>query len=90
VDREGIERLIQERLVNEPSAIAVWLFGSLARGTATARSDVDVAILSSSARSNGYAVVDAKIVRDILENHGADLLAFTAAIRAKLPPITEP
>jgi len=51
VDREGIERLIRERLVDEPSVVAAWLFGSVARGTATPRSDVDVAILSRSVRS---------------------------------------
>ncbi len=51
MDREGIERLIRERLVDEPSVVAAWLFGSVARGTATPRSDVDVAILSRSVRS---------------------------------------
>lgn len=34
---------------------------------------------------HGYASVDKAIVRDIVENHLGDLLAFVAAIRGRMP-----
>ncbi len=34
---------------------------------------------------HGYASVDLAIVRDVVENHLDDLLAFVASIRARLP-----
>ncbi len=34
---------------------------------------------------HGYAGVDVAIVRDIVENHLGDMLAFVAAIRARIP-----
>lgn len=34
---------------------------------------------------HGYAGVDVAIVKDIVENHLGDLLAFVAAIRARIP-----
>lgn len=39
---------------------------------------------------HGYAVVEPHLVRDVLENHTGDLLAFVVAIRKKLGPVTEP
>jgi uncharacterized protein YutE (UPF0331/DUF86 family) len=34
---------------------------------------------------HGYAAVDPAIVRDVVDHHTGDLLAFAAAIRARLP-----
>ena len=34
---------------------------------------------------HGYMAVDLQIVRDILDNHLGDLLAFVRAVRARLP-----
>jgi uncharacterized protein YutE (UPF0331/DUF86 family) len=39
---------------------------------------------------HGYAAVDARLVRQVLEAHLDDLLAFAAAIRKRLPPSDEP
>jgi uncharacterized protein YutE (UPF0331/DUF86 family) len=35
---------------------------------------------------HGYASVDKAVVKDVLENHLGDLVAFVAAIRARLRP----
>jgi uncharacterized protein YutE (UPF0331/DUF86 family) len=35
---------------------------------------------------HGYAQVDTAIVKDVLQNHLGDLLAFVAAVRARLNP----
>lgn len=48
LDRQGVERNIRayaRQLAEDPSVLAVVLFGSLARGAATAMSDADVLIL---------------------------------------------
>jgi len=39
--------MLRSRLEAEPSIVAAWLFGSMARGSATRSSDIDVAILQS-------------------------------------------
>jgi uncharacterized protein YutE (UPF0331/DUF86 family) len=39
---------------------------------------------------HGYAAVDGRVVREILERNVGDLLAFVAEIRAKLPASDEP
>ncbi len=39
---------------------------------------------------HGYATVDGAVVREILETHVDDLLAFAREIRKKLPATTEP
>jgi predicted nucleotidyltransferase len=45
VDRDQVVSLLQPRLEKEPDLVAAWLYGSVARGTAHANSDVDVAVL---------------------------------------------
>ncbi|MFN3763130.1 MAG: nucleotidyltransferase domain-containing protein [Anaerolineae bacterium] len=48
LDKQGVERNIRayaRQLAEDPSVLAVVLFGSLARGEATAMSDADVLIL---------------------------------------------
>ncbi len=44
MDRGAIEAALREALAAAPGFEAAWLFGSLARGTARAESDVDVAL----------------------------------------------
>jgi uncharacterized protein YutE (UPF0331/DUF86 family) len=39
---------------------------------------------------HGYAAVDARLVREVLESHLEDLLTFAAEIRKKLEPTDEP
>ncbi|HVY48613.1 MAG TPA: DUF86 domain-containing protein [Minicystis sp.] len=39
---------------------------------------------------HGYAAVDARIVREVLEHRTDDLLAFVAAVRVRLGPVSEP
>ncbi len=39
---------------------------------------------------HGYTAVDVSVVRDVVENRLDDLLAFAAAVRARLGPIGEP
>ncbi len=80
-DRLGEPKTNQELF--ELLATAEWIDNALSQAMRRAIGFRNILV-------HGYAVVDAKIVRDILENHVADLLAFTAAIRAKLPPIIEP
>jgi predicted nucleotidyltransferase len=46
VSSDALVTALRRRLESEPAVIAAWLFGSEARGTATAASDVDVAILT--------------------------------------------
>ena len=48
LDRERIERALQayvQALASEPEVLAIVLFGSLARGEATAISDADVLLI---------------------------------------------
>lgn len=45
MDRATIERTIEKHLRDREEVVAAWLFGSQARGTARADSDVDVAVL---------------------------------------------
>ena len=52
--REEIERALRELLASRPEPfLAVYLFGSQARGTATERSDVDLAVLYAEAPAPG-------------------------------------
>lgn len=84
--------IVSDDLLGEPAtnqelfdllAKAGWIDASLASSMRNAIGFRNIVV-------HGYAVVDVKIARDILENHTGDLLAFVNAIRAKLPPITEP
>lgn len=43
---DALLSVLRARLTAEPDVVAAWLYGSQARGTATASSDVDVAILT--------------------------------------------
>ena len=44
-DRESLRKKLSQRLATEPRVVVGYLFGSVARGTNRARSDVDVAVL---------------------------------------------
>jgi hypothetical protein len=46
MDPDAIRERLARVLAGEPDVLAAWLFGSVARGTAGPRSDVDVAILT--------------------------------------------
>ncbi len=46
VDRETTIEALRARLRDEPDVVAAWLFGSVARGSDTRDSDLDVAILT--------------------------------------------
>jgi hypothetical protein len=46
---EAVLQLLRDRLAREPNVVAAWLFGSTARGTETASSDVDLALLGTPA-----------------------------------------
>ena len=46
---EAVLELLRTRLAREPNVIAAWVFGSMARGTETAASDVDLALLGTPA-----------------------------------------
>ena len=50
MDRDATIRALRERLATEASLSSAWLFGSVARGTDGAGSDVDVAVLSANER----------------------------------------
>jgi predicted nucleotidyltransferase len=41
----GRDALLADCMADVPGLVAAWLFGSTARGTASARSDLDVAVL---------------------------------------------
>ena len=45
LDRTGVQQAIVEILADQPSVIAAYLFGSVARGTAGPLSDIDVGLL---------------------------------------------
>ncbi len=45
VRTDEIERVVRETAEADPTVVAAWLFGSVARGTAGPASDVDVAVL---------------------------------------------
>ena len=45
MERDRIETAVQALCGEDPNVVAVYLFGSQARGTATPSSDVDVAVL---------------------------------------------
>jgi len=45
MDAAALETLVQEKLGDDPDISAVYLFGSQARGTARAKSDVDLGVL---------------------------------------------
>ena len=47
--REEIEETLRLELAGHPGLVAAWLFGSVARGTDTPSSDIDVAVLYESA-----------------------------------------
>jgi len=49
----ALEDILTERLEREPRVVCAYLFGSVARGTATPDSDVDLAILHQKA-PEGY------------------------------------
>lgn len=53
VSREAIVAAIKDVLADDETVIAVYLFGSQARGTAHGLSDVDVAVLLTEALDNG-------------------------------------
>ena len=55
---------------------ASWLSEDLARAMRSAAGFRNVVV-------HGYSAVDVDIVRDVLENHLPDLLAFVAAVRAR-------
>jgi predicted nucleotidyltransferase len=50
---------------NAPGIAAVWLFGSVVRGTAGPASDVDVAILHEGATPPGLAGLGLRLERDL-------------------------
>jgi len=54
-----------------------WIDGELAKSLRAAVGFRNVLV-------HGYAGVDKGIVRDILENHLGDLVAFVAAVRARM------
>jgi uncharacterized protein len=45
MDREHVAQAIAEYFRDKPAVVAIYLFGSVARGTAGPRSDIDVGIL---------------------------------------------
>jgi len=47
MDAEAVAAQLRERLDADPRVRAAWLFGSVARGTATEGSDVDVAVFGT-------------------------------------------
>jgi uncharacterized protein len=48
MDSAEVAQALASSLRHDATLAAVWLFGSVARGTATPRSDIDVAILKAS------------------------------------------
>jgi predicted nucleotidyltransferase len=51
---QQIAALVARRAANEPSAIAVWVFGSRARGDSMLESDLDIAVEIDAAESPAH------------------------------------
>lgn len=51
MDLEQLHRIVHGALAPDPNVVAVYLFGSRARGTARAESDVDLGVLYRTAPS---------------------------------------
>jgi len=68
MDRDEIARELTERLAAEGPRIAcAWLFGSTARGTSSAGSDVDVAVLLRDAPPRTLEGLDLELQEDLAE-----------------------
>jgi predicted nucleotidyltransferase len=65
VDRAEIIDALTRFFGSREDVAAAWIFGSVARGTATSRSDVDVAILTSGPRARGLDALHAEMQDEI-------------------------
>lgn len=82
VDRLAIERALSEHLAeHEPSVYAAYLFGSVARGTDTTNSDVDVAVLLDVGAPRTLAEVPTRLAEDLgaLLGRRVDLITLDSA-----------
>lgn len=66
MERELVASIVREVVAASPRPIAAaWLYGSVARGTATAGSDVDVALLMSSEPTGTLADLPAELEAEL-------------------------
>jgi predicted nucleotidyltransferase len=78
VDSDALANALRDRLANEVGVVAAWLFGSRARGTAKASSDVDVCVLFGGERSlDDLLDLQAELSRVV--GAGVDLVAARGA-----------
>ncbi len=82
MDKRQVVARVLPVLRAEPMVIAGYLFGSLARGTDTPMSDIDIAVLSS--RSDAAGVVDLTrrltlVLSEVLDSLSVDLVCLNGA-----------
>jgi predicted nucleotidyltransferase len=81
----GLRGSIAEALETMPEVIVAYVFGSVARGTATPLSDVDSAMVDS---VRLRAVVDNSRVHEFLRKDLKDLDSFALAILETFPELS--
>ncbi len=82
MNREEIVDQLRQALAEGPDdVVAAWLFGSVARGEAGARSDVDVALLTEQQRAKTFAALPLSLEADLAELLGrpVDVVLMRAA-----------
>lgn len=73
LDQETIDK-IKEYYVSKPEVIAVYLYGSFARGEAKADSDIDLAVLvEESDKYKGFAIPQVVFAQDLTEKLGREI-----------------
>jgi predicted nucleotidyltransferase len=81
--KPDIERAIAHAVSGEPSVVAAYLFGSVARGTAGPLSDIDVALLLPPG-ADGDALCD-RVVERLASELRTDRIDVVSLRRAPLP-----
>lgn len=82
MNRDGIQQALREHFAGTaPGAIAVYLFGSVARGDAHAASDVDVGVLYHTLPSDPLDALGADVAADLSRSLGrtVDVVVMNSA-----------
>jgi hypothetical protein len=77
MERAELETIIRERCDDRENIVAVYLYGSRARGTAGPRSDVDVAVLYRTVPGPGLAALSLGLESDLESDLGASVQLLT-------------
>lgn len=90
VDQLVVEQMRETACTLEPTAVSVVVFGSFARGSADARSDIDVAVIVDEPTSDEWLTLLSSWVDEMTEFSGSPIAEIVISINELADRLHEP